>query len=51
VRLVDLKIVETGAQTGKSKLFKAIMGYRHGDKIKLENIRSACLTLSWLWKT
>jgi hypothetical protein len=51
VRLIDLKIIETGDKTGHGKFYKAIVGYRHGEKVKPENIRSACTTWTWLWKT
>src|SRR5208337_5491729 len=51
VRLIDLKIIETGDKGGNGKLYKAIVSYQHGDKIKPEDIRSACTTWTWLWKT
>jgi hypothetical protein len=51
VRLTDLKIIETGDKGGNGKLYKAIVSYQHGEKIKPEDIRSACNTLTWLWKT
>jgi hypothetical protein len=51
VRLIDLKIIETGDKSGDVMLYKAIIGYQHGEKIKPENIRSACSTWTWLWKT
>jgi len=51
VRLVDLKIIETGGKAGDGKLYKAIVGYRHGEKAGPGNIRSACITWTWRWKT
>ena len=48
VRLVDLKISKTGAQSGgRGSSYKAIIGYQHGEKIVPGNITSACTT--WIW--
>jgi hypothetical protein len=51
VRLVDLRIVEIGSKVGDSKLYKAIIGYQHGEKTGPGDIKSACTTWTWLWKT
>ena len=51
VRLIDLKIIETGGKAGDGKLYKAIVGYRHGEKTGPGNIKSACTTWTWRWKT
>ncbi|OGP53637.1 MAG: hypothetical protein A2Y65_04800 [Deltaproteobacteria bacterium RBG_13_52_11] len=50
VRLTDLKIIETG-DSGNGKLYKAIVRYQHGEKIRPEDIRAACTTWDWSWKT
>jgi hypothetical protein len=51
VRLTDLKIVETGDKMGNGKLYKAIIGYQHGEKTGPGDITSACTSWSWLWET
>ncbi len=51
VRLVDLKIIETGEKSRDGKLYKAIIGYQHGQKAGPGDIKSACTTLAWLWET
>jgi hypothetical protein len=51
VRLIDLKIVETGDKGGDGKLYQAIIGYRHGEKTGSGDIKSVCTTWTWLWKT
>lgn len=51
VRLIDLKIIETGDKSGNVKLYKAIIAYQHGEKIGPGDIKSVCTTWIWLWKT
>jgi len=51
VRLTELKIIETGDKGGGGKLYKAMVSYQHGEKIKPGDITSACTTWTWLWKT
>lgn len=51
VRLVDLKIIETGEKSINGKLYKAIIGYQHGEKAGAGDIKSACTTWTWLWET
>jgi len=51
VRLVDLKIIETGEKSRDGKLYKAIIGYQHGEKTGPGDIKSACTTWTWLWET
>jgi len=51
VRLIDLKIIEIGDKGVDGKLYKAIIGYQHGEKTGPGDIKSACTTLIWLWET
>ena len=51
VRLVGLKIIETGEKSINGKLYKAIIGYQHGEKTGAGDIKSACTTWTWLWET
>jgi hypothetical protein len=51
VRLIDLKIVETGDNMGKGKFYKAIIRYQHGEKTGPGEITSACTSWSWLGET
>ena len=51
VRLVDLKIIETGEKSRDGKLYKAIIGYQHGKKAGAGDIKFACTTWIWLWET
>ena len=51
VRLVDLKIIETGEKSRDGKLYKAIIGYQHGKKAGAGDIKFACTTWTWLWET
>jgi hypothetical protein len=51
VRLVDLKIIETGEKSRNGKLYKAIIRYQHGEKAGAGDIKSACTTWTWLWET
>jgi len=44
VRLVDLKIIETGEKNRDGKLYKAIIGYQYGEKAGPGTIKSACTT-------
>jgi hypothetical protein len=51
VRLVDLKIIETGEKSINGKLYKAIIGYQHGEKTGPGYIKAACTTWTWRWET
>ena len=51
VRLVDIKIVETGDKGADGKFYKASIGYRHGEKAGPRDIKTVCTTWTWLWKT
>jgi hypothetical protein len=51
VRLTDLKIIETGEKSRDGKLYKAIIGYQHGEKTGPGDIESVCTTWTWLWET
>jgi hypothetical protein len=51
VRLTDLKIIETDKKGSVGKLYKAFIGYKHGEKTDLGDIKSACITWTWFWET
>ncbi len=51
VRLTSLKIIETGEKSRDGKLYKAVIGYKHGEKTGSGDIKSACTTWTWLWET
>jgi hypothetical protein len=50
VRLTDLQIIETG-DSGNGKFYQAIVRYQHGERIGPDDIRLACTTWNWSWKT
>ena len=51
VRLTNLKIIETGEKSRGGKLYRAVIGYKHGEKTGSGDIKSACTTWTWLWET
>ena len=51
VRLTNITIIETGNKGEEGKLYRAIIAYQHGEKTGLEDVKTVCISWSWLWKT